>query len=93
MGRTWTFQHDNDPKHKTKSTCHWFQQNKLKVLERTCALCEMVLKAFRPFLILPQILEECAWNFFAKTTDICVGCFYFPSLFNFPLLEGYAALY
>lgn len=33
MGRTWTFQHDNDPKHKAKSTCHWLQQNKVKVLE------------------------------------------------------------
>nr|ACO51913.1 Transposable element Tcb1 transposase [Aquarana catesbeiana] len=32
MGRTWTFQHDNDPKHKAKSTCHWLQQNKVKVM-------------------------------------------------------------
>lgn len=28
MGRTWIFQHDNDLKHKAKSTCHWLQQNK-----------------------------------------------------------------
>ncbi|CAJ0927775.1 unnamed protein product [Ranitomeya imitator] len=27
------FQHDNDPKYKAKSTCHWLQQNKVKVLE------------------------------------------------------------
>lgn len=33
MGRTWTFQHDNDPKHKAKSTCQWLQQHKVKVLE------------------------------------------------------------
>ncbi|CAJ0940981.1 unnamed protein product [Ranitomeya imitator] len=33
MGHTWTYQHDNDPKHKAKSTCHWLQQNKVKVLE------------------------------------------------------------
>ena len=33
MGRSWTFQHDNDPKHKAKSTCHWLQQNKVKVLK------------------------------------------------------------
>ena len=29
MGRTWTFQHDNDPKHKANSTCHWLQQKKV----------------------------------------------------------------
>lgn len=33
MGRTWMFQHDNNPKHKAKSTCHWLQQNRVKVLE------------------------------------------------------------
>ena len=33
MRRTWTFTHDNDPKHKDKWTCHWLQQNKVKVLE------------------------------------------------------------
>lgn len=26
-------QHNNDPKHKAKLTCHWLQQNKVKVLE------------------------------------------------------------
>ncbi|CAJ0918252.1 unnamed protein product [Ranitomeya imitator] len=35
MGHTWMFQHDNNPKHKAKSTCHWLQQNKVKVLEWT----------------------------------------------------------
>ena len=35
MGRTWTFQHDDDPKHKAKSTCHWLQQKKVRVLEWT----------------------------------------------------------
>lgn len=29
MGRTWMFQHDNDLKHKDKSTCHWLQQHKV----------------------------------------------------------------
>ncbi|KAI4894642.1 hypothetical protein NFI96_001033 [Prochilodus magdalenae] len=33
IGHTWTLQHDNDPKHKAKSTSHWLQQNKVKVLE------------------------------------------------------------
>lgn len=33
MERIWIFQHDNDPKHKAKLTCHWLQQNKVKVLE------------------------------------------------------------
>ncbi|KAK1798992.1 hypothetical protein P4O66_007263 [Electrophorus voltai] len=33
MGRTWMFQYDDDPNHKAKSTCHWLQQKKVKVLE------------------------------------------------------------
>ena len=33
MVRTLTFKHDNDPKDQAKSTRHWLQQNKVKVLE------------------------------------------------------------
>ena len=33
MGHSWTFQHDNDLKHKTKLTLQWLQQKKVKVLE------------------------------------------------------------
>uniref|UniRef100_A0AAY5KY04 Tc1-like transposase DDE domain-containing protein n=1 Tax=Esox lucius TaxID=8010 RepID=A0AAY5KY04_ESOLU len=32
MGCSWTFQHDNDTKHKGKLTPQWLQQKKLKVL-------------------------------------------------------------
>ena len=34
MGGTWMFQHENDPEHKAKLTCHRPQQKKkIKVLE------------------------------------------------------------
>ncbi len=33
MGRSWTFQHDNDHMHKAKLTLQWLQQRKVKVLE------------------------------------------------------------
>uniref|UniRef100_A0AAY5KGD4 Tc1-like transposase DDE domain-containing protein n=1 Tax=Esox lucius TaxID=8010 RepID=A0AAY5KGD4_ESOLU len=33
MGRSWTFHHDNDIKHKAKLTLQWLQQKKVKVLE------------------------------------------------------------
>ena len=33
VGCTWTFQNENDPKHKAKLTRHWLQQKIVKVVE------------------------------------------------------------
>ncbi|MGH0187059.1 UNVERIFIED_CONTAM: hypothetical protein FKN15_039015 [Acipenser sinensis] len=35
LKRNWTFQHNNDPKHTSKSTSEWLNKNKIKVLEWT----------------------------------------------------------
>lgn len=32
MGRSWTFQQDNDPKHKSKDVTQWFDQQKVRVM-------------------------------------------------------------
>ena len=34
LGRRWFFQHDNDPKHKSKSTTAWLQKNQVTVLPK-----------------------------------------------------------
>ena len=33
LKHNWTFQHNNDPKHTSKSTSEWLKKNKIKVLE------------------------------------------------------------
>lgn len=33
MGRSFTFQHNNDPKHAAKRTTQWFKDRKVNVLE------------------------------------------------------------
>lgn len=58
MRRTWTLQHDHDPKHQAKWTCHWLQQKHLKVLEARLSLLTSVSLSLFGEISKPNKLQE-----------------------------------